>query len=230
MVKVASCFGGAWPCRIPVNSDISGWRSRRGVHTGKALSRWSKQPLGGCYWIRVGGSDVCAETLAAGSSQQRPRRQVPPTSIVRCPINPRRPAPSHMASAAEFVSLAKSLPPRLTRFFARYPPGTHDHVRVNPFKPTVHLVTHKWHNPVYSLRRQAELCKLARQYGVEELLPPSRKSSAAKEEIHQKRLEKGLGVALEKVKGHKWERTLKSRCVFLARSACSTNTIQTRKT
>lgn len=64
---------------------------------------------------------------------------------------------------------------------------------------------------MYSLRRQAELCKLARQYGVEELLPPSRKSSAAKEEIHQKRLEKGLGVALEKVKGHKWERTLKSR-------------------
>ncbi len=37
--------------------------------------------------------------------------------------------------------------------------------------PTKHAVTGRWHDPKYSLRRQAELVKLAREHGVEELLP-----------------------------------------------------------
>ncbi|KAA8901851.1 hypothetical protein FN846DRAFT_780900 [Sphaerosporella brunnea] len=110
------------------------------------------------------------------------------------------------SSSSSFVSVCKLLPARLTRFFARYPPGSSNDVRRNPFKPTVHPATGKWHNPVYSLRRQAELFKLARKYGVEELLPPSKKSSAEREAARARREARGL-----RVRGHKEERTLKAR-------------------
>lgn len=63
-----------------------------------------------------------------------------------------------------------------------------------------------------SLRRQNELVKLAATYGVEELLPPSRKSKVYRE---TKAVEKGLrirGTGIgQKVKGHKWERTIEGR-------------------
>jgi len=118
---------------------------------------------------------------------------------------------SATAVSASFITLAKTLPPLLTRFFARYPPGTHQDVRSNPFKPTVHRVTGKWHNPVYSLRRQAELCKLARAHGVEGLLPPSRKSSSEREERMRRRAEKNSSSAARGVRGHVGERTLKAR-------------------
>jgi large subunit ribosomal protein L25 len=113
--------------------------------------------------------------------------------------------------SGSFITLAKTLPPLLTRFFARYPPGTHTDVRSNPFKPTVHQATGKWHNPVFSLRRQAQLCKLARAHGVEELLPPSRKSSAEREERMRRRAERNSSGAARGVRGHAGERTLKAR-------------------
>ncbi|KAI5811462.1 hypothetical protein DFH27DRAFT_533664 [Peziza echinospora] len=117
------------------------------------------------------------------------------------------------ATAPDFVRLAQSLHPRLLRFFAKFPPGTANDVRSNPFKPTVHTVTKKWHNPIFSLRRQAELFKLARYYGVEELLPPSKKSSAYKAEKMAEHGEAGL-ARMKKIlapKGKKWERTLHSK-------------------
>ena len=59
------------------------------------------------------------------------------------------------------------------------------------------------------LRRQAELVKIAKKHGVEALLPPGRKSTEFKE---HRILEKGLRVRGtgegQKVKGHKWERTM----------------------
>ena len=116
------------------------------------------------------------------------------------------------AATSTFISVARLLPPRLTRFFARYPPGTANDVRSNPFKPTVFSATGKWHNPVFSLRRQAELCKLARKYGVEELLPPTKKSSIEREVARQRRAENGL-----RVRGHREERTLKARYVLYAK-------------
>lgn len=45
----------------------------------------------------------------------------------------------------------------------------------NPFKPSRDPRTGKFHAPRYSLRRQADLIKLALRYGVAELLPPSEK-------------------------------------------------------
>ncbi|KAK3953203.1 hypothetical protein QBC32DRAFT_210640 [Pseudoneurospora amorphoporcata] len=127
------------------------------------------------------------------------------------------------ATVKQHVQLALSLPPRLRTFLARYPPASilpagadpethktlYQEESPNPFMPTKHPITGKWHNPKYSLRRQAELVKLAQENGVEELLPFTRKLN---EEKLRKRVElglrvKGTGVG-EKVKGHKHERTL----------------------
>jgi large subunit ribosomal protein L25 len=80
----------------------------------------------------------------------------------------------------------------------------------NPFLP--HKRFGKWEAPRFGLRQQADLMKLAIKYNVETLLPPSRKSP----EFKQTRLEerglqvKGTGIG-QKVKGHKWERTMESR-------------------
>jgi hypothetical protein len=82
----------------------------------------------------------------------------------------------------------------------------------NPFQPRKNYRTGKWHGPVYGLRKQADLVKLAQQHGVLDLLPDTIKKPGVKE---QKRLEQGLQVkgtgVGQKVKGKKWERTMKSR-------------------
>lgn len=116
--------------------------------------------------------------------------------------------------------MAKALPERLTRFFARYPPVAVVPKEVaesipNPFKAQKHPVTGKWHDPVFSLRRQADLIKLAQRHGVEELMPFSVKSPAErlrKREEHGLRV-KGTGVG-QRVKGKEDERQLKARCVL----------------
>ena len=82
----------------------------------------------------------------------------------------------------------------------------------NPFQSQKHPVTGKWHEPIYSLRRQADLVKLARANGVEELLPFTVKGT---QERIRKRAEhglrvKGTGVG-QRVKGKEWERTMKGR-------------------
>ncbi|KAL8419843.1 hypothetical protein RB594_002848 [Gaeumannomyces avenae] len=146
-----------------------------------------------------------------------------------------------MASkAASYIKLAQSLPPRLQVFLARYPPASilpaaapaagegegegatappppplrtmYQEATPNPFLPTKHPVTGQWHNPVYSLRRQAELVKLARESGVEELLPAGPKGG---DERLRHRVEhglrvKGTGVG-QSVKGHIHERHLVSK-------------------
>ena len=82
----------------------------------------------------------------------------------------------------------------------------------NPFLPWRNPETSRWRAPKYSLRRQADLIKLAKKHGVEPLLPPSRKSSAFKE---ARLLEHGLRVRGtgegQKVKGHKWERQMPAK-------------------
>ena len=153
----------------------------------------------------------------------------------------------------QYIKLAESLPPRLTRFFARYPPqailsqsnasstaptstapesntslsestaSSADQISVgqdgllvpSPFRAQKHPVTGKWHDPVFSLRKQAELVKLARQYGVEDLLPHTVKGT---EERLRRRAENGLRVkgtgVGQRVKGKESERTLKGRYVL----------------
>ena len=145
-----------------------------------------------------------------------------------------------MSATKSYVRLAKSLPPLLLRFFTRYQPQlpastatitslmgqspTTSHEissppgflipssLPNPFKSQKNSVTGRWQEPIYSLRRQAVLVKLARAYGVEELLPPTTKGTEIRT---QKRAEhglrvKGTGVG-QRVKGKRWERTQKGR-------------------
>jgi large subunit ribosomal protein L25 len=82
----------------------------------------------------------------------------------------------------------------------------------NPFLPKKNFCTGKWYGARIGLRQQADLVKLAKKYSVEALLPPGRKSTAYKE---TRRLERGLqikGTGIgQKVKGHKWERTMETR-------------------
>lgn len=127
-----------------------------------------------------------------------------------------------------YVELAKALHPRLQRFLAKYPPSqilpatTRTNTVAatsgaipNPFLPHKHPVTGKWQEPEYSLRRQAELVKLAREAGVEELLPFSNKGT---EERIRKRVEEGLRVkgtgVGQSVKGHLHERMLATKYVL----------------
>lgn len=162
------------------------------------------------------------------------------------------------------IELAKTLPPRLLRFFQRYPPpqlfptitsqiaaaapadspaatisttppadpntpitevsspeasaGTSTPVTPeniqfpNPFQPTKNFTTGRWHGPVYGLRKQADLVKLAQAHGVVDLLPWTIKKPGEKE---ARRIERGLTVKGtgegQRVKGKLWERTLKGR-------------------
>ncbi|KAK3695143.1 hypothetical protein B0T22DRAFT_454478 [Podospora appendiculata] len=134
------------------------------------------------------------------------------------------------ALSQKHIQLALALPPRLRTFLARYPPAAilptapgagasaetpktaYQEETPNPFQPLKHPATGKWHDPKYSLRRQAEIVKIAREHGVEELLPFTVKGT---EERLRKRVElglrvKGTGVG-EQVKGHKHERQLVSK-------------------
>ncbi|CAK7895722.1 54S ribosomal protein L25, mitochondrial [[Candida] anglica] len=74
------------------------------------------------------------------------------------------------------------LPQKLHNFFIKYPPrpfaqyaskpSETTSADVNPFLPTKNPVSGRWSGPKYSLRRSADLYKLARKFGIEELLPP----------------------------------------------------------
>jgi large subunit ribosomal protein L25 len=133
------------------------------------------------------------------------------------------------AAATKNIQLALALPARLRTFLARYPPASilpagaaaeahktaYQEETPNPFMPLKHPVTGRWHDPKYSLRRQAELVKMAREHGVEELLPFTPKGTETR---LRKRVElglrvKGTGVG-QKVKGHKHERHLGVKYVW----------------
>ena len=82
----------------------------------------------------------------------------------------------------------------------------------NPFLPYKPNPTAPWRSPRYGLRQQADLVKLAIKYNVEALLPIGRKSTEFKAARMAERglAIKGTGIG-QKVKGHKWERTMEAR-------------------
>lgn len=132
-----------------------------------------------------------------------------------------------MASSSQnFIQLAKSLPAPLQRFFARWPPAAivpegaaptqYQEARPNPFAAYKNPTTGKWQDPVYSLRRQAQLVQLAREHGVAHLLPETKKGveyRLAHRVEHGLRV-KGTGVG-QSVKGHIHERQMISKYVGL---------------
>lgn len=107
------------------------------------------------------------------------------------------------------------MPDSTTLSVEQIPAGQDGLTVPSPFRAQKNPVTGKWHDPVFSLRRQAELVKLARQHGVEELLPYTVKGT---EEKLRRRAENGLRVkgtgVGQRVKGKESERTLKGRYVL----------------
>jgi large subunit ribosomal protein L25 len=127
-----------------------------------------------------------------------------------------------MSSPTPYIQLAKSLPAPLQRFFARWPPAAivpenhpktpYQEERPNPFRFHKNPATGRWQDPIYSQRRQADLVKMAREHGVEDLLPETKKDPMyrlAQRVEHGLRV-KGTGVG-QKVKGHIHERHMIAR-------------------
>lgn len=91
-------------------------------------------------------------------------------------------------------------------------PPLEQHDFPNPFRAHKHPVTGVWQSPKFSLRQQADLVKLARNNGVEELLPYTPK----KTDVRLKKREqlglrvKGTGEG-QRVKGKAEERTMRDR-------------------
>lgn len=110
-------------------------------------------------------------------------------AALRNAIKPKGAGSVPVVNAAESyipnASFAK-LPPKLVAFFQRFPPqpfvqysakkGYKDAANANPFLANKSRVTQKTHKPLYSLRRQSDLYKLAHKFGVHSLLPPMNKT------------------------------------------------------
>lgn len=83
--------------------------------------------------------------------------------------------------------------------------------KLHPFLPFRNPTTGNWHGPAYSLRRQSILFKLAQKHDVLPLMPLCPKHPEVKALRREEGLKlKGTGVG-QRVKGHKWERTLRGR-------------------
>ncbi|KAI0463333.1 hypothetical protein LJB42_003356 [Komagataella kurtzmanii] len=112
----------------------------------------------------------------------------------------------------------KKLPQKLQNFFTRYPPAPFKKYAstptsttaddANPFLPNIHPVTNKTHNPIYSMRRQSDLYKLAYKFGVSDLLPTLNNGKMFFQEKYDNK--KPLRGVVNP-KGHIWERTLEAR-------------------
>lgn len=123
-------------------------------------------------------------------------------------------APSSSSEPVQIAANTSSMDPNATTTTTTVEPSnepTYPRNR-NPFLAFKNPQTGNWHAPHYSLRRQAELFKLATAYDVLPLMPHSPKHPEIKE---QKRIDNGLRVqgtgVGKKVKGKLWERTLKGR-------------------
>ncbi|OQU95775.1 hypothetical protein CLAIMM_01946 [Cladophialophora immunda] len=145
-----------------------------------------------------------AELQNQVSASSPPSRLV--ASILAQPISVSAPASSSQSELPTAETTEEAVPPTPTptstpSTLQKYPP--------NPFLPRKNFITGRWAGPKIGLRRQADLVNLAKEFGIEELLPPGRKSSAFKEE---RLLQRGLRIRGtgegQKVKGHKWERRM----------------------
>jgi large subunit ribosomal protein L25 len=137
-------------------------------------------------------------------------RKYPPPALTSTTSNWKPPTtPPAQPEKAIVASDTASTAPNASAVGAESQPAPSYH---NPFLPRKNFKTGKWYGPVYGLRKQADLVKLAQKHGVVNLLPYTIKLPEVR---LRRRLEgglrvKGTGVG-EKVKGKMWERTLKGR-------------------
>lgn len=122
------------------------------------------------------------------------------------------------------------LPQKLHNFFIKYPPRplaqyseqpsiTTDPLK-NPFLPNKNPENNRWHGPQFSLRRLADLYKMARKFGVHELLPPLRRKFYEEKYDNKKWMRGVLNP-----KKAAWERALPAK--LEARNAAIENMDQT---
>ena len=121
-------------------------------------------------------------------------------------------------SSTPAVKLVSTLPRPLLNFFKRHPPasatqwmpqtipGSIKPPPRNPFHPTKNTVTGKYNEPIYSVRRQTDLTKLAKDHGLEHLLP---RRVDHKEKVHATANSPMRGLV--RWKGTKMERTRSMR-------------------
>lgn len=105
------------------------------------------------------------------------------------------------------------LPEKLHNFFIKHPPRPFAQYSEkpsiitdpnrNPFLPNKNPETNRWHEPRFSLRRQADLYKMAYKFGIAELLPPMRRKFFA-EKYNDKNWMRGV----LNPKKAAWERAL----------------------
>lgn len=118
--------------------------------------------------------------------------------------------------SAQARQLVNALPRPLLNFFKKHPPasqtqwapitGSTDKSPRNPFHPHKNTTTLKFNEPRYSVRRQTDLVKMAREYGLDHLLPPR---VDHKENLHPKADTPMKGLI--RWKGTKMERTRDAR-------------------
>lgn len=104
------------------------------------------------------------------------------------------------------------LPQKLHNFFIKYPPrpfakyaekpSTIVDPEMNPFLPNKNSETGRWHGSKYSLRRSADLFKMARKFGIQDLLPPLPHKKFYEDKYQQKNWMRGVLTQ----KKQKWER------------------------
>lgn len=110
------------------------------------------------------------------------------------------------------------LPLKLQNFFTKFPPApikTYSEkptltnaADANPFLANRHPVTGRTHEPLYSLRRQSDLYKLAYKFGIADLMP---KLANGKKFYLEKQQSSPILKGVLYPKGHKWERTYADR-------------------
>lgn len=116
------------------------------------------------------------------------------------------------------VEAFAKLPTKLQSFFTRFPPAplrsyadkstSTTAEDANPFLPNRHPVTGKIHEPLYSMRRQSDLFKLAYKFGIQDLMPTL---GNGKKFFQEKQKESPVLKGVLYPKGHKWERTYAAR-------------------
>lgn len=112
----------------------------------------------------------------------------------------------------------KKLPTKLQNFFTKFPPAPLKQYAdkptltnspdANPFLPNIHPITNKVHEPLYSLRRQSDLYKLAYKFGIVEFMPSL---ANGKKFFSEKQASSPILKGVLAPKGHKWERTYADR-------------------
>ncbi|KAK2741231.1 hypothetical protein FQN57_005693 [Myotisia sp. PD_48] len=165
------------------------------------------------FFARYPPQFYSAQALAIPSAPSQESSSSPSTSTTAEPyLSAIQLAPSPYASRNAKVKLSTSKDPNSISYTDSLLRSHPNQEYPNPFLPYKNPESGRWRGALISLRRQAELVKLGKACGVEELLPPGRKSTEYKQaRLLEKGLRiKGTGVG-QKVKGHKWERHAKSK-------------------